>query len=120
MGKNVIPFRRRKGVTDSEEVANRGLQIIVRVRRRRYAGDMSCAATTLVAEADPLRIARLEFYKWKAKWETKFLRLRQPARVGDRIEGWRVCWLGGWDKGRLFYVVMVERVVHGPNHLPLD
>ena len=42
--------------------------------------------------------------------ETKFLRLRQPVTLGDRIDGWRVCWLGGWDRGRLFYIVMVERV----------
>ena len=41
--------------------------------------------------------------------QTKFLRLRTPAALGDRIAGWRVCWLGGWDKGRVFYVVMVER-----------
>jgi hypothetical protein len=41
--------------------------------------------------------------------ETKFLRLRKPAALGDRIDGWRVCWLGGWDKCRVFYVVMVER-----------
>ena len=27
--------------------------------------------------------------------ETKFLRLRQPVELGDRINGWRVCWLGG-------------------------
>jgi hypothetical protein len=42
--------------------------------------------------------------------ETKFLRLRKPAVLGDRIDGWRVCWLGGWDKCRVFYVVMVERI----------
>ena len=42
--------------------------------------------------------------------ETKFLRLRQPVTLGDRIQGWRVCWLGGWDRGCLFYIVMVERV----------
>ena len=41
--------------------------------------------------------------------ETKFLRLRKPVSLGDHIDGWRVCWLGGWDKGRVFYVVMVER-----------
>ena len=27
----------------------------------------------------------------------------------DRIDGWRVCWQGGWDKGKVFYMVMVER-----------
>ena len=40
---------------------------------------------------------------------TKFLRLRQPVRLGERIDGWRVCWLGGWDHGRVLFVVMVER-----------
>ena len=42
--------------------------------------------------------------------ETKFLRLRQPAAVGDQLDGWRVCWLGGWDKSHLFYWVMIVRV----------
>jgi hypothetical protein len=46
--------------------------------------------------------------------QTKFLRLRQPAALGDRIDGWRVCWLGGWDKGRVFFVVMVEK--HAGQH----
>ena len=43
--------------------------------------------------------------------QTRFLRLRKPAVLGDHIEGWRVCWLGGWDKGKVFFVVIVERVV---------
>jgi hypothetical protein len=42
--------------------------------------------------------------------ETKFLRLGQPAALGEQIDGWRVCWLGGWGKNRLFYFVMVSRV----------
>jgi hypothetical protein len=41
--------------------------------------------------------------------ETKFLRLCNPAALGDRIDGWRVCWIGGWDKCRVFFFVMVER-----------
>jgi hypothetical protein len=41
--------------------------------------------------------------------ETKFLRLNRPAVVGQGIDGWRVCWVGGWDKGRVLFVVMVER-----------
>src|ERR1700674_1484515 len=32
--------------------------------------------------------------------QTRFLRLRQPAALADRIEGWTVCWLGGWEKGK--------------------
>jgi hypothetical protein len=31
--------------------------------------------------------------------------------LGDHIDGWRVCWVGGWDKGKVVFVVMVERVV---------
>jgi hypothetical protein len=43
--------------------------------------------------------------------ETKFLRLKEAPSLGTMIEGWRVCWLGGWDRGRIFFVVMVERKV---------
>ena len=42
--------------------------------------------------------------------ETKFLRLCQPIALGEEIDGWQVCWLGGWGKNRLFYYVMVARV----------
>jgi hypothetical protein len=42
--------------------------------------------------------------------KTKFLRLRQRVELGHQIEGWRVCWVGGWDRHRIFYVVMVSRV----------
>jgi hypothetical protein len=48
--------------------------------------------------------------------ETKFLRLRQPVPLGARIDGWRVCWLGGWDRHRFFFIVMVERVKRGGRH----
>ena len=41
--------------------------------------------------------------------QTKFLRLCEPVSLGDRIDNWRVSWLGGWDKCRVFFVVMVER-----------
>ena len=36
--------------------------------------------------------------------QTKFLRLRAPAALGDRIQSWRLCWLGGGDRGRIFFV----------------
>jgi hypothetical protein len=42
--------------------------------------------------------------------ETKFLRLRQQVELGCHIKGWSVCWLGGWDRRRIFYVGMVSRV----------
>jgi hypothetical protein len=41
--------------------------------------------------------------------ETKFLRLFREVTIGDRIDGWRVCWIGGWDKCRELFVVMVEK-----------
>jgi hypothetical protein len=42
--------------------------------------------------------------------ETKFLRLCQPAALGEEIDGWRVHWVGGWGRDRLFFYVMVARV----------
>jgi len=38
--------------------------------------------------------------------ETKYLRLRTPVRLGSRFGDWQVCWLGGWAKHRLYYLVM--------------
>ena len=34
--------------------------------------------------------------------------------LGDRIDGWRICWVGGWDKCRVLFVVMVEREYEQP------
>ena len=42
--------------------------------------------------------------------QTKYLRLCRPAALGEQIDGWRVCWLGGWGSARLFFYVMVSRV----------
>jgi len=42
--------------------------------------------------------------------ETKYLRLRTPVALGSRFGDWRVCWLGGWDKHRMYYLVMLVRV----------
>ena len=42
--------------------------------------------------------------------EAKFLRLRKPVELGAEIDGWRVSWVGGWGKNRLFYFVMITRV----------
>ena len=41
--------------------------------------------------------------------ETKFLRLREAVAWGHEIDGWQVCWRGGWDKWRMFYIVMVMK-----------
>jgi hypothetical protein len=35
-----------------------------------------------------------------------------PRMLDHRMDGWRVCWLGGWDKQRVFFVVMLVRVKH--------
>ena len=42
--------------------------------------------------------------------ETRFLRLPTPVTIGSRFDDWRVCWLGGWSKHRLYYLVMVYRI----------
>jgi len=41
--------------------------------------------------------------------ETKYLRLCQPAALGEHIDGWKVYWVGGWGRDGLFFYVMVAR-----------
>jgi hypothetical protein len=41
--------------------------------------------------------------------QTKFLQLFRQVAIGDHIDGWRVCWIGGWDKCRVLFVRMVEK-----------
>jgi hypothetical protein len=49
-------------------------------------------------------------HAWVARQvQTKFLRLFSEVTISDHIDGWRVCWIGGWDKCRVLFVVMVER-----------
>jgi hypothetical protein len=48
--------------------------------------------------------------------ETKFLRLRTPVTVGSRFGDWQVCWLGGWNKHRFGFMVMVVRVSPQSSH----
>jgi hypothetical protein len=43
------------------------------------------------------------------RMETKFLRLRTPVELGSRFGDWKVCWLGGWSRHRLYYLVMLVR-----------
>jgi hypothetical protein len=43
------------------------------------------------------------------KMETKFLRLRTPVEFGSQFGDWRVCWLGGWERFRLYYLVMLVK-----------
>jgi hypothetical protein len=42
--------------------------------------------------------------------ETKFLRLRTPVTLGSRFGDWQVCWLGGWSRYELYYLVMVVKL----------
>ena len=41
--------------------------------------------------------------------ETRFLRLCSCVEVGAIVDGWTVTWVGGWDKARAFFLVMVIR-----------
>jgi hypothetical protein len=42
--------------------------------------------------------------------ETKYMRLRTPVTIGSRFGDWEVCWLGGWSRCRLHYLVMAVRI----------
>ena len=42
--------------------------------------------------------------------ETKYLRLSTLVTLGSRFGDWRVCWLGGWNRHRIFYLVLLVRV----------
>jgi hypothetical protein len=42
--------------------------------------------------------------------ETKFLRFRTPVDYGSRFGDWQVCWLGGWARFQLYYLVMLVKV----------
>ncbi len=44
------------------------------------------------------------------RMETKFMRLRTPVEHGSRFGDWSVCWLGGWSKHRLYYLVMLVKL----------
>jgi len=49
--------------------------------------------------------------------ETKFLRLRTPVTLGSRFGDWHVCWLGGWSRYKLYYLVMVVKLEPLPHAL---
>jgi hypothetical protein len=109
MRKKVIQFPQRKAQAPPP-ITTGCSRVLIHVGAQRYAMDITCEATALPPEpapaATPGRVEELQV-------QTRFLRLRKPAVLGDRIDGWRVCWLGGWDKGKVFFLVMVERVVRG-------
>jgi hypothetical protein len=41
--------------------------------------------------------------------ETKFLRLRTPVEFGSWFGDWQVCWIGGWARFRLYFLVMLVK-----------
>ena len=55
----------------------------------------------------PVANFRLQSHECPMSLGTKYLHLGQVVPMGHRINGWRVCWLGGWDKQRPFFVVML-------------
>lgn len=81
-------------------------RVTIQLGSPRYAVDISCKASEISsAAAPPARPGSGVLI------ETRFLRLRKAVPLGDRVDGWRVCWIGGWDKGKVFFVVMVKRTV---------
>jgi hypothetical protein len=42
--------------------------------------------------------------------ETKFMRIPLAVTVGSRFGDWHVTWVGGWDKWRLYYLIMVVKL----------
>jgi hypothetical protein len=48
--------------------------------------------------------------------ETKYLRLRTSVTIGSRFGDWNVCWLGGWTRHRLSYLVMAVRLPGAEQH----
>ena len=52
--------------------------------------------------------------------ETKYLRLRTPVTLGSRFGDWEVCWLGGWTRDRLSYLVMVVRNAADESTSPIE
>ena len=74
----------------TKTIPERQSRVAIRLGKQRYALDIKCPPSTLPPEPAHCLIA------------TKFLHLRQPVALGECIEGWRVCWLGGWDRGKVF------------------
>ena len=105
MPKKVLPFPAPPQHVDAP-IACHHSRVNVRVGTQNFAIDITAQATILPsAPAGPVQQLRVE---------TRYLRLSAPVALGDRIDGWRVCWLGGWDRGKVCFVVMVERVTRAP------
>ena len=107
MRKKVIPFPPPKAAPLGPVTPGHS-RIMIQVGAQRYSLNVPCNATALPPEpAPPTTPHQMQ----EMQVQTRFLRLCHPAGLGDRIDGWRVCWVGGWDQGKVLFVVMVERVV---------
>jgi hypothetical protein len=87
MAKKVVPLPPRRAMptnTVSEQC------VTIRLGKRRYDLDITCPASVSPHETAPA----------SGLIKTKFIRLRQPVALGEYIDGWRVCWVGGWDRGQ--------------------
>lgn len=136
MKKKVIPFPGASLAAPLPEIETSS-RILANIGKQRVALDISCCATVLNPSSAPIvkppmhtagrnkaigpevvnmvpqdvlsgcgeRVTEIGGFEIR----TKLLRLRERPQLGDRLNGWRVCWLGGWDKGRISFVVMVER-----------
>ena len=105
MRKKVIPFPPRK-VDSAPPVPPGRSRIVIHVGAQRYAIDIHCEVLVLPPEAVPAATpAGVE----ELQVQTRFLRLYKPAALGDHIDGWRVCWVGGVGRG----VPVIRRIWPG-------
>jgi hypothetical protein len=40
--------------------------------------------------------------------ETKYVHLRDSVEFGTRFGDWQVCWIGGWARFRLYFLVLAR------------
>jgi hypothetical protein len=105
MSRKVLPFPRRP-VPESEAVVAIQNRIEMQIGSQRYALEIAAQAIALPpAPAWPQKAAPGTLV------ETKLVRLRKPVAIGECVDGWQVCWLGGWDERKTFFIAVVERVV---------
>jgi len=106
MRNKVLPFPAPQPQVETPIACHRS-RVNVRVGTQNFAIDITAQATILPSQpAGPVQQLQVE---------TRYLRLSAPVALGARIDGWRVCWLGGWDRSKVCFVVMVERVTRAPD-----
>jgi hypothetical protein len=76
-------------------------QVTIQIGRQRYSLETACKITKIPPTRPGVGVLV----------ETRFFRLRKAAAIGASIDGWRICWVGGWDAGKVFFVVMGKRTI---------